>query len=104
MLLLLAFAAASPQPQLPGVIDLDNARTARIHNCLGSDGMVHCRRFRNLRCTPLRDPGLVQCRYDEWAASGPWPRKTVVLRRIGDEWQWVSGDQPRCSMWVFTDQ
>lgn len=104
MFLLFALYAAGAQPALPDIIDVDGARTERIHNCLGSGGIVHCRRFRNLHCAPLSHGGLVQCSYNEWAGTGPWPRKTIVLRRTGDEWHWVSGDQPHCSMMVITDE
>ncbi len=95
---------SASQNGLPTVHEVDLARTQRIHQCFGDDGMVHCRRFRNLRCSFVSgDRRLARCRYREWAEAGPWPVKWITLRREGAGWHWVEGDPPRCSITVFTD-
>jgi hypothetical protein len=61
-LLLLAFGTEG----LPTRNDVDWARTARIHECFGDDGMVHCRRFENLRCAFVNnDRTTARCSYRE---------------------------------------
>jgi len=99
-LLLLATATE----RLPTPFDVDLARTARIHECFGDDGMVHCRRFENLRCAFVNnDLSVVRCSYREWSEARPWPRKQVTLRRDGQGWRWITGDEPRCSIMLITD-
>ena len=89
---------------LPTRLDVDFARTARIHECIGDDGMVHCRRFENLRCAFVNnDRTLARCSYREWSETRPWPRKQVTLRRDGEDWRWVAGDEPRCSIMLITE-
>ena len=104
---LLAAAATflSAEHGLPTLFDVDVARVARIHECFGPDGMVHCRRIRNLTCSfGDRERTLARCSYEEWARSRPWRRQRIVLRLAGDEWEWVSGDEPRCSILIITDE
>lgn len=106
MLLLGALAAlGSTGSEVPTRADIDFARVDRIHQCFGGDGMVHCHQIRNLRCAFVNgDRALARCRYEEWAPANRWPRKTLILRRAGENWQWVSGDAPRCSITVISEE
>ena len=96
---------ASAESGLPTRIDVDWARVRHIHDCLGDEGAVHCNRFENLKCSFVDDERqLARCEYREWSARRQWPRKSIVLRRVQDNWQWVSGDPPRCSITVISDE
>ena len=91
--------------ELPTRMDIDFARVDRIHRCFGGDGMVHCNRVRNVRCFFVNgDRALARCNYEEWAPARRWSRKTIVMRRAGEDWQWVSGNAPRCSITVLAEE
>lgn len=104
MLIAAILLATLSQADLPDEQDVDWARVARIHDCFG-EGMVHCRRLEELKCrfTDTRRQ-LARCRYREWSERRPWVRKTITLRRVGKDWEWVSGDPPNCSITVIPDE
>lgn len=86
----------------PTRMDLDFARTNRIHEATGLGGIAHCLRFAGLRCTrSLQDRDQFRCTYREWTRRGPWTRKTAVLRKDGSDWRWLSGDEPKCSIMLI---
>ena len=98
-------AMASMASGLPTKADVDWARVRRIHECFGDEGMVHCNRFERLKCAFVdREQQLARCEYREWSDRRQWPRKTIVLKRAGENWEWVSGDSPRCSIMVISDE
>jgi len=93
--LLLGSAAASIAP--PTRWEFESAQADHVIN--GGQGMVHCNRFRRLQCRPTRDRAdTVQCSYRQYAAKGPWPLLRATLRWNGEEWCWLTGDAPRCSI------
>jgi hypothetical protein len=102
MLLLIALTLFGAVDNRPTNIDVDFARVDRIHQLFGDDGIVHCNRFRNLRCSVARRDRLIaRCTYQEWAEAEPWPRKRIVLRRAGEDWLWVNGDAPQCQITII---
>jgi hypothetical protein len=95
--------AASFAPAPPTKLDLEFAQARQIHRVtgVGSNGMVHCNRFRSYRTHPTPDPSTFQVTYREYRKAGPWAKMKAVLRREGDEWLWVDGDPPKCSIMIF---
>jgi hypothetical protein len=62
---------------------------------------AHCTRTERESCLAMpADPNTYQCSYREWAARRPWPLKRAMIRLEGDEWRWVEGDTPSCSITV----
>ena len=96
-------AAAENAPGPPTKIDFMFAQVRQIHSVtgVGDNGMVHCNRFRSYRAYRTEDPSKYRVAYREYRAKGPWPKLTAVLKRDGDNWTWVEGDLPKCSIWVF---
>lgn len=64
----------------------------------------HCTRTENERCTAsASDPNLYQCTYREYSTNRPWPLKRATIRRDGEDWRWVDGDQPSCSLTIWEE-
>ncbi|MBL8536851.1 MAG: hypothetical protein JNM59_05555 [Hyphomonadaceae bacterium] len=64
----------------------------------------HCTRTEAERCTvSLSDPQLYQCTYREYSTNRPWPLKRATIRRDGEDWRWVDGDPPSCSIAIVEE-
>ena len=64
----------------------------------------HCTRTEDERCTPSKsDPHLYQCTYREYSAHRPWPLKRATIRLDGEDWCWIDGDPPSCSLAVLEE-
>ena len=108
---LLAFALGAAEDSLtdqrkgPEWIDFTIAQAAHIHEFtdIGSNGIVHCNRFRRYHANRTTDPDVYAIRYAEYRSKGPWKTLTARLRRNGDKWLWISGDEPKCSIMILTD-
>jgi len=99
----LALAAAQPAgvgAGLPNATDLMSAQVRQAHVTFGN-GTVHCNRFIRFRAGPMRSDGTVLVRYREYVSGGRWRDMRAVLRRDGENWNWVEGDTPRCSISII---
>src|SRR5690349_11530667 len=100
-LMLVALAGETADERSSDAMKVMFARSDGAHQMAG-DGMVHCTKARDEVCRPSRDrSGTLTCTYREYAKSGPWPRKTIVIRYAEGDWRWVSGDPGKCSITVF---
>ncbi len=85
----------------PTYMDLEWAQADGMAQLVGGDPIVHCRRFEAMRCERTSEPETFRCSYREWAEHRPWPRKLATIRHVGQNWTWVEGDRPTCSITVM---
>ena len=97
-----AAIGAPPGRSPPDAMALDFARTRFIHDITGLGGVAHCVKFTDFKCRrAAADPNRFRCDYREYRKLGPWARQSAVLRWDGEDWRWVSGDTPKCSIWLI---
>ena len=97
---LYSMAPASPQtPSPPTKVDIDIARVAYFKGAVSKNGTVHCNRIRALQCIRTRSSAFI-CRYREWSESS-WRPMKIGLEWRADQWEWASGDFPRCSITII---
>ena len=107
ILLPLTLASAAPpgEARAPEAGDLEAAQVERVHRDVdpGHQGMVHCHRFRAYHAQRTRDPAVYRVTYEEYRRSGPWRRMRATLRRQSEDWTWVRGNSPRCTIMTMTN-
>jgi len=97
--LLLAAATANIAP--PTANDLSNAWYARISV---PNGMPHCPAIGNFQASPTRKSNVFKVRYGFIRQNGPERlRYSAKLRLTDSSWVWESGDFPRCSVMIISE-
>ena len=60
---------------------------------------AHCNKIRKYRASAShKDMATVE--YEEFSEQG-WKKMKADLRKEGDQWIWVAGDPPKCSITIF---
>jgi hypothetical protein len=95
-------ASSAAAEEGPNRIDFMFAQADHMKEIIG-DGLVHCNRFKRYKAKPTADPNVYEISYLEYREHGPWKKLKATLRREGDEWLWLAGDPPKCSITVFAD-
>ena len=65
------------------------------------NGMVHCNRIKAFKARQADKTNVWHVSYREYRETGPWKKLSATIRRDGDEWVWLAGDPPKCSITIL---